>query len=276
MSFQGHQVGDKYNKKDGKDILLDTGSTHSVFKNDKMLLNICKRTTTLRAFTNGGVQDSSMVAELPGFFKVWFNPKSMVNILSWADVRKKFRITADTAKEATIFVHMEDGKKLKFEEIGSGLYLLKNMNNDILKPVSGYSFLTLVKTNKSIFTTRELERADKSIELHQKLGSPGYKQFFRILEKGQIRDCPITTDDVKSAIHIYGPDMVTIKGKMVRRKPRAIHSKMKIPLPKTIQELHLAINLSADYLFVQSIPILHTILRNYRFRTVEALISKKG
>ena len=50
--------------------------------------------------------------------------------------------------------------------------------------LSGYSFLTLVKTNKSIFTTRELERADKSIELHQKLGSPGYeyKQFFRILE----------------------------------------------------------------------------------------------
>ena len=40
------------------DILLDTGSTFSVFKNQDMLLNVRKNGRTLKAFTNGGRQDS--------------------------------------------------------------------------------------------------------------------------------------------------------------------------------------------------------------------------
>ena len=49
------------------DILLDTGSTFSVFKNQDMLLNARKSGRTLKAFTNGGRQDSDQVADLPGF-----------------------------------------------------------------------------------------------------------------------------------------------------------------------------------------------------------------
>ncbi len=84
MTFQGHQqmkeepVIKQYfsaavNKArgsglySGRDILLDTGSTCSVFNNSKMVINIEKNETKMRAYTNGGYQDSSMKGLFPGF-----------------------------------------------------------------------------------------------------------------------------------------------------------------------------------------------------------------
>ena len=84
-------------------VLIDTGSTVSVFRNKEALRNITKSATALRAHTNGGFQDSVLQGDLPGFFKVWYNPHCMVNILAWSDVRKKFRITADTSLEPAIW-----------------------------------------------------------------------------------------------------------------------------------------------------------------------------
>ena len=52
------------------DILIDTGSTFSIFKNHKMLLNIRRSPKLLKAFTNGGKQVSEFMGDLPGFFPV--------------------------------------------------------------------------------------------------------------------------------------------------------------------------------------------------------------
>ena len=52
-------------------VLIDTGSTVSVFKNKEVLRNITKSASALRAHTNGGFQDSTLQGYLPGFFKVW-------------------------------------------------------------------------------------------------------------------------------------------------------------------------------------------------------------
>ena len=78
------------NKYKETDILIDTGSMFSVFKNPQM--------RKMKAYTNGGSQDSTLVGELSGFFRVWYNPKSMINILAWSDIANKYRITSDTTK----------------------------------------------------------------------------------------------------------------------------------------------------------------------------------
>ena len=49
------------------DILIDTGSTFLVFKNTQMLLNIRESEREMKAYTNGGRQDSTLVGDLPGF-----------------------------------------------------------------------------------------------------------------------------------------------------------------------------------------------------------------
>ena len=117
-----------------------------------MLVGLKKVTTPLIGYTNGGNMVYKEKGHLPGFFQVWYNEKSMLNILAWSDVRKHYRITADTDKENAISVHMRDGSIIKFHEVSSGLYMYsmdKQYNGN--KKVSGYSFLTLVKENKKCF-----------------------------------------------------------------------------------------------------------------------------
>ncbi|KAI2490729.1 Reverse transcriptase (RNA-dependent DNA polymerase) [Fragilaria crotonensis] len=63
-------------------ILLDSQSTISVFRNADMLTNIRPSEHVLRAVTNGGHQDSTLVGDFPNLGKVWFNPQSIANILS--------------------------------------------------------------------------------------------------------------------------------------------------------------------------------------------------
>ena len=121
LSFCNHLSATK--TYDEGDILLDTGSTVSVFKNTKMLTDIKPSKQTMRALTNGGFQDSNTKGILPGFFPVWVNKDSRLNILAWKDVRERFRITADTSNANEIVVHLNNDKEMVFKEVESGLYL---------------------------------------------------------------------------------------------------------------------------------------------------------
>ena len=223
MSFQfvneQEQHFAKHNGYDDTCILIDTGSTFSVIKNEKMLIDIHKSKRTLRSITNGGKLDHNMMGYLPGFFEVWYNPESRLNILSWADVRKKFRITSDTAVSNSIKVHIEGDKTMEFEEVGSGLYMWHPCQKSNLSKsdVSSYSFLTLVSSNKNNFTPDEVRRADKAKKLYQSIGPPGYGRYIKWLATNYIRNCPITVDDAKRALHIYGKDIVKLKATSVRK-----------------------------------------------------------
>ena len=66
----------------------------------------------------------------------------MLNIILFKDTRKIF-----TSMENAICIHMDDGKVMKFNEVGSGLYLLISSDTTTKKKVSAYSYLTLVKVN---------------------------------------------------------------------------------------------------------------------------------
>ena len=52
-----------------------------------------------------------------------------MNIISFSDMRKRFRITVDTSKEAAILVHIGNEKVMKFLEIRAGLYIWKPEHN---------------------------------------------------------------------------------------------------------------------------------------------------
>ena len=53
----------------------------------------------------------------------------MLSILSWSDIREKFRITVDMNVESTSVVILGEGMKIKCVEVGLGLYLLQNPDN---------------------------------------------------------------------------------------------------------------------------------------------------
>jgi hypothetical protein len=112
------------NKKTGinaKWILLDSQSTISVSKNASMLTNICPSGQTIRAFTNGRYQDSHITGDFPNLGPVWYNSKSMANILALAHVQKVCCIAMDTSVEVAIIVHCKDGTTMKSQEHTTGL-----------------------------------------------------------------------------------------------------------------------------------------------------------
>ena len=171
-------------------LLLDTQSTVSVFKNADILENIETVENKLTLLTNGGKHVSNMMGELRNFGKNWYSPTSLANILSLAEVRKKFRVTMDTSVEPAIVVHRKNGTKMKFSEYKSGLYYYEvpvAKDCKLKSFVIDYCFVTTVAGNKKMFTRREVEGANRARKLYTLIGRPGHKRFERIIGNNEIK-----------------------------------------------------------------------------------------
>jgi hypothetical protein len=89
-------------------ILLDSQSTVSVFCNKHLLQNIRTSPQKLTVSTNGGTQVSSFVGDLPNFGTVWYNPDSLANILSLAQVCDIRTVTMNSDDDHAILLHHLD------------------------------------------------------------------------------------------------------------------------------------------------------------------------
>jgi hypothetical protein len=254
-------------------ILLDSQSKMSVFCNSAMLTNIRNSGRVLRAFTNGGYQDSDMVGDFPNLGQVWYNKASIANILSLADVRKICRVRMDSSKDPALCVHRLDGSIMRFAEHPSGLYVYNTNENS--ESVGDYTMVSTVAAQKKLFSLREVRAADDARELYRKIGRPSEATFQRILQQNLIRNCPVTPDDARRAVLIYGPDIAAIKGKTTRTHaaPRAPTFEA-VPIPAPILQHHRRITLCVDFFFVQGLPSLHTISRDIGFRTVRPVTDR--
>jgi hypothetical protein len=123
-----------------------------------------------------------------------------------------------------------------------------------------------------MWTKRQIDAADEARRIYRIAGRPSEEEFEWYLRSNFIRNSPITPDDAKRALAIYGPDVATLKGK-TRRGADAPHvpSFKAIPIPAPILLHHRDVTLCADFLFVQGIPFFHTISRNIRYRTLASV-----
>lgn len=160
----------------------------------------------------------------------------------------------------------------KFLEHPSGLYVYKS-NNRTNEDVTGYyTLVSTVAAQKKLFSRREIKSADAARELYRKIGRPDEVEFQQILKNNLIRNCPVTTDDAKRALLIYGPDIAVLKGKTTRSAaaPQA-PTFVATPIPAPILEHHRHVTLCADIFFVQGLPFFHTVARGIGFRTAHPI-----
>jgi len=258
-------------------VLLDSQSTVSGFKNPNFLTNIRRSNSQLKVHTNDGTQISSLVGDIKNFGTVWYNPNSLANIFSLAAVRKLCRITMDTSIEAALCVHCSDGSFMKFIEYGLGLYyhdaaaaVQPNSNENVID----CSFVSTVANNKAQFPRREIEGADKARALYRKIERPSQQQFEQILAKNLIRNCPVTVDDAKRALLIYGPDVAALKGKTTKGPSQHVPTFNPVQVPAFILQHHSDVTLCMDIFYVQGHPFFHTISRKVQFRTVAPVLNR--
>jgi hypothetical protein len=109
-----------------------------------------------------------MVGDFAKLGEVWYNSRSIANILSLSDVRKVCRVTMDTGKEASMSVHRIDGSEMKFMEHPCGLYIF-----DSTKPsntsFNAYTMVSTVAEQRKMFSTRQIAAADAARDYTAKL-----------------------------------------------------------------------------------------------------------
>ena len=102
---QGHHMKNK--------IILDSGSSTTLFCNNNYCNKIKTTKDPIDIHKNSGIIQVKESCKVPQIGKSYYAKNAMTNIIGLANMRKKFRITYDSDKEAAFFVHTPT-KVIKF------------------------------------------------------------------------------------------------------------------------------------------------------------------
>ena len=113
-----------------------------------------------------------------------------------------------------VVTHRTNGSIRHFHQSRKGLHYL-----DLSKRID-HILLTTVKDNKEHFTRRDVKRADAALKLQRVTENQTVRDLLLSI-RTQVKNCPVTSADVKLAEVIYGPNITDVRGKTVRRNEPA-------------------------------------------------------
>jgi hypothetical protein len=105
-----------------------------------------------------------------------------------------------------------------------------------------------VSGNKEGFMQRQIKGAELARTLYAMLTSypSSWKDYKWVIQSNQIKDCPVTVQDVDNAFKIWGKNIAALKGKTTRSKPNQVaRDFVKVPLAllKLHKEVFLTVNI---------------------------------
>ncbi len=155
-------------------ILLDSQSTICVFCNKNLLANITKATSPLRLRSNGGTMLLSKEATIENYDqKVWYSADAITNILSLKNVKNQYRVTYDSDNKCFIVHQKQFGlPNMIFKQHSSGLHYY-----DPQIQQGNFTFVKTVKSNKALFTKRQIKGAQGARRLYECLSHPSIQDF---------------------------------------------------------------------------------------------------
>jgi hypothetical protein len=195
-------------------ILLDSQSTMDLFCNPNLVQNVKKSKDVMKLQSNGGTMKVNHKASINGYDnKVWFSKDAITNIIALSNLIKQYRVTYDSI-DKMFAVHQEDVDKpnMEFKMRKSELHYFNPKDVDLTFNIN------TVSDNKKGFTKRQVKGADQARTLYATLGYPSIKDFKWVIQSNQIKDCPVTVQDVTTAHNIWGKNIAAPKGKTTRHK----------------------------------------------------------
>jgi hypothetical protein len=259
-------------------ILLDSGSTIDLFCNSSMVMNTIKSPSTLKLKSNGGNMSVTRKASLPGYDRpVWFSSKAITNIIALCNIIRQYHVTYNSHKSMFV-VHRENRPNMEFRMHESGLHYF-DPRTVTLDPMptkrkhDKVTFLNTVSENKEGFTLRQIKGAQIARTLYSTLCYPSISDYKWVIRSNQIKDCPVTVQDVNVASTIWGKDIAALKGKTVCNKTIPV-ARDYVKVPHELLKLHKEVFMIVDIFFVNKIPFFLSLSRKICFTTVSHLSNR--
>jgi hypothetical protein len=133
-----------------------------------------------------------MVGDLPWYGTMWYDPKSITNILSLKHVVEKYHVAFNSKNGGSFILTKLDGTVFEFKQSPGGLYFI-----DMDK--KGTVMVNTVAENKGNHTNEDYLKALCARQLQIMIGGPNTKHFIKIVTSNQLLNCPVTraaTQDV--------------------------------------------------------------------------------
>ena len=112
-----------------------------------------------------------------------------------------------------------------------------------------------VQGNYEGHTKREVTRAKEARRAQAMMGNPSKKNFKGMVSNNMVPSCPIDCHNIANAHNIFGPDLASIQGKMVRHTPAPVVADY-VAIPRGIVERNQIVTMAADVSFVDGIAFL--------------------
>jgi hypothetical protein len=218
-------------------LLINSQSTTNLFSNPEHVNNVRPTAQPIKVHCNKGVMTTSTVVNF-GSNEVYLNKDGIANILSLSLLSKKHHITYVSHDRGDVFKVHTSGGLVEFKPTSNDLHALDLHDNPSAAhllvtsthPDAAHLHVNTVCKNYKGFTPKQIKRAHEARRLMLMTGVPSEHAFLSIVCLNQLKDFPITHDDIKIAHTIFGPDLANIRGKTVRRSPKHIKTDyVKIP-----------------------------------------------
>ena len=182
-------------------------------------------------------------------------------------------MTYDSHKEDAFVLHnskvYEDCTRFKCNS--QGIYALTistcKSEKETKRKREHSHLVSTVKENRKGYTKTQFKRACIARDLYHSVGAPTLENFKKFITMGGIHNCPIRAADVDIAENIFGPDMATLKGKSVCKKPKPVVEDW-LELPKEIHIKHMHVELCMDIININKIVFMTAIDRSFRYQSI--------
>jgi hypothetical protein len=250
-------------------ILLDSHSNMDLFCNAALASKISKSRSNMRLKSNGGTMVVTRNATMNGYNKTaWFSTRAITNIIALHNLIEQYHVTYDS-DNLMFVVHRESESKpnMEFRMHKSGLHYYDPRKEHHM------TFVNNVSENKTGFTKRQIKCAEIARNVYKTLSYPSMKDFKWVIWSNQIKDCPVTIQDIDVAMKIWGKNIAALKGKTTRSKTHPV-ARDYVKVPKELLKLHKEFFLTTGIFFVNKITFFLTLSRNICFTAVNHLADR--
>jgi hypothetical protein len=236
-------------------LLLDNQSSVHVFCNPQFVSNVRSTERQLQLASNGGNQPISEVADFNRFNKeVWYSEDMITNILSLSLVKREYSISYD-GEDFIIHQGKHGYADMVFKPHPSGLHVY---DPDDPWGHASYSFVKSVEENMAMFTKHQIVNAELARKLQAGMVYPSIPDLKWVVQSNQIKDCPVTAQDINVVLKIWRTSVALLKGKSVRPMPPVAVQDIG-EVPKEIRWNHTRVTLTIDIFFVNRVPYFVTL-----------------